>query len=166
MNKLTICFVISLLALPVENCIAGETPGNSDKRADDPTGETATVFIIRDHAEPTYWPADILLDKKLVVTLQQQYYTKILVTPGKRKFAAKWPYGSQQEEAYLTLNVSQGETYYIELTGVSIGSVLAGNSILTNDRLRHSDLNRVKPELGEKLLSACCILRNAIHAQY
>ena len=51
----------------------------------------AQVYFIRQRAEPLVWNLFVNLDDNKVVSLSNKSYAKFKYSPGKHKFALKWP---------------------------------------------------------------------------
>src|SRR3569623_1601995 len=94
-------------------------PSYSQARALKTISGYATVYVLRDYAEPTAWGAKIHIDGTPVATLNQKGFTWVYVKPGNKDIKAVWPGASSLKDSAISVETVAGKTYYIELTGVS-----------------------------------------------
>ncbi len=114
--------------------------------------DAALVFVVRDYAEPTAIGADLTVDKAPVVQLYQKGFTWFYLKPGNHQLKAGWGLTGQRSST-IDLEAEAGQTYYVELVGVSrmVGTTGAGGFIT---RLG-SGLNGVAEEYALKKLAVC-----------
>jgi len=123
----------------------------------------ALVYIFRENAQPTLFGATIQIDGKEVVTLKQCGFTWVYAKPGKRKIEAVWDSITSQEISLVSLNISDGETYYVELTGIS---KYLGTSYGMDHSLVGSLLSTVDAEVAEARLAKCCKFQKPLYIVY
>ena len=146
-------FGVALCLSVLTGCMSNaQGPRYSKSKATQHKPGHATLYILREHAEPTFWGATIYIDGKEVVTLKQHGFTWAYVKPGYRYITAVWPLLSGQREAFFSLNVVEGKTYYLELEGISRLDIgLFGDRVIM-------DSNLSCPEAREarlKLIMSC-----------
>ena len=123
----------------------------------------ATLYVFREHAEPTLFGAAIQINGKEVTTLNQGGYTWVYAQPGRNKIKAVWAGLSGQQDSYFTLNIEAGETYYVDVTGISR---LAGMSNRHMYFDMGSGLNGVNPAVAEARLEKCCKFQKPVSDTY
>lgn len=128
-------------------------PAYSEARAGSAKSGYSTLYVFREYAEPTAWGANIQVDAKPVSTLNQNGFTWVFVKPGKKEIKAVWAGMSGQKDSYISIDVVEGKTYYVELTGIS---QVAGAAYPIMIFKMGSGLNQIKPESAVKRLEKCC----------
>ena len=113
----------------------------------------AVLYIFREYAEPTAWGANIQVDTKPITTLNQGGFTWAYVKPGKKEIKAVWSGMSGQKDSFISINIKESRTYYVELTGIS--QVIGASSSAVYFKMG-SGLNEVKPGFAVKKLEVCC----------
>ena len=122
----------------------------------------ALVYVFRDRAEPTAWGATVYFDDSKVATLRENGFTWAYLAPGQHRVSAKWFWLSGQEDSSITLNVAAGETYHLELLGISRGS-MGGGFIYTQ---MGSGFNRADPRMADERIAACCRFQQPAAPRY
>lgn len=84
-----------------------------------PVEGKAVLYLFRDYAEPTAWKNTILIDGKEVVTLPQQSFTWIHVSPGKHSLSSRWPMLAGMPKHEFAFEPVAGKSYFFEVTGSS-----------------------------------------------
>lgn len=155
---------ISVLFMSVIGCASvAEGPAYSVAKAKENKEGYATLYILREYAEPTAWGATIHIDGKEVSTLNQGGFTWVYAKPGKRDITAVWPGLSGQKDSKILLELAKGKKYYVDLTGVSRLSGVSGGSMYFSVG---SGLNGVHPTMAEQRLEKCCKYQKPVSDTY
>ncbi len=85
--------------------------------ADMPEG--ANVIVYRFYAEPTAWAATVKIDGEKLAAIGNKKWTAVKLEPGTYEFRTSWPIFSGQSGGRHELTVEEGETYFLEIRGVS-----------------------------------------------
>ena len=145
--------LLILVAAALAGCATtAEGPEYSAAKATAGKPGYATVYIFRAHAEPTLWPATIQIGEQEVAALSQKGFTWAYVSPGKRTVKAVWAAMSSQKDSVITLDIREGETYFVELKGISRLSVGSSGSVAQTG----SGMIAYGAASGERRVSACC----------
>ncbi len=152
------------LFVMITSC-ATVTPGRaySESKAVEIKADQALVVMFREDAQPENWGATIYIDNKEVCTLNQGRYTWVYAKPGKRGIKAVWSGMSGQRDSYISLDMSAGKTYYLDLTGILQS---AGATLMHMHYRVGSSLGIVNPEAAEARLTKCCKLKNPLDTVY
>jgi hypothetical protein len=147
--------ILTLVALfTLAGCAtAPDGPAYPASRATLQPSDKSTVYVYREHAEPTAWGATIKLADREIVTLGQGAFTWAYLPPGKHLIRAVWPALSGQQDSTIEAELQSGKTYYFELTGISRVTGAAGTILFLR---MGSGLNEVTPSVAEAKLSQCC----------
>jgi len=117
MKKLLV--YISIFCL-LTGCAAPATaPSFASAKATESRENRSVFYIYREYAEPTAWNTTIHIDDKEVVSLPQQSFSWVYLTPGKHKVASKWPFLSGQNDVEFSVEAAPDKTYFYEITGLS-----------------------------------------------
>jgi hypothetical protein len=131
-------------------------PGFEESKPAGTPADRALVFVYRFHAEPTAMPASVSVDGVEVADLYQSGYTWFYATPGTRRIKASWGLLSGQSPARITIDLQPGQTYYLELVGVSRLTGATGDSAYGEYVFQAgSGLNALYREAAEPMLTAC-----------
>lgn len=150
----TLLIIFTSCALFLSGCATvAEGPAYSIAKTKESRYGYATLYVFREYAEPTAWGASIHIDGKEVGTLNQGGFTWIYAKPGNRDITAVWAGLSGQKDSKINMNLSEGKTYYVDLTGISQVSGVSGGFIYFNVG---SGLNSVRPNVAEERLTKCC----------
>jgi hypothetical protein len=145
---------VVLCALFLSACATvAKGPSYLESKARKALPDRATVYVLREYAEPTAWGANIQIDGKPVADLNQGGFTWIYIKPGKTEIKAVWSGMSSQKDSFISIDTEAGKTYYVELTGVS---QLTGVTLTMMYFKVGSGLSEVKPEAAVKKLETCC----------
>lgn len=154
MVRNAVCIGALLISTALGGCaVAANAPSFSAATAPAPEPGMALVYIFRDRAEPTMWPATVYFGEDAVTTLRENGFTWAYLAPGQHSISAKWNALSGQENSAITLNVVAGETYHLELLGMS--RVAGGIGRIMYLQMG-SGLNRLDPQLAVERMSLCC----------
>jgi hypothetical protein len=169
MRANTLSAVLTSIALLSGCATVAEGPAFSDARAVTPMAGRATVYVFRKYAEPTAWGATVHFDDQEVATLNQGGFTWAYLTPGKRRVRAVWAGMSGQRDSEIGLDVKAGNTYYVELTGISkmtgSGPGALPGTITIYYRIG-SGMSEVNPAVAELVLSQCCKFQKPRSTEY
>lgn len=160
------------IALAIHTCLtlglmagcASTPPGPTYAEAHipSPPPDKALVYVFRKYAEPTAWDASIKIDSVVGASLSQGTFTVAKLKPGTHAINAVWAGLSGQRDSEITLDVKAGETYFIELTGISQlagWAPIAGLGPAAGLQYRMgSGLAELPKEAGELRLGECCKL--------
>jgi len=114
------------LALAFSGCAMNAVgPSYQEAKPTATKPDAALVFVVRDYAEPTAISADITVDKAPVVDLLQKGFTWFYLKPGKHELRAGWGLSGQQSST-ISLDFEAGQTYYLELVGISQFAGMSG----------------------------------------
>ena len=119
----------------------------------------ANLFIYREHAEPTIWSPTIKIDDQKLVALGNRRYTATHLLPGTYKIKLIWPFLSGQRNAEMDVTIAEGETRYVEVTGIS---QLSGVGYQTYYFTLGSGIADVRPEHARVVIGRCCEFRAGI----
>lgn len=156
--------ILQVLVLFLAGCATvAKGPSFSEARAKGPMPGHAIMYVYRKYAEPTAWGAMVQVDGADVSTLNQGGFTWVYVKPGKRVVSAVWHGLSGQSDSKLELDVSEGNTYYLEVTGISRVVGVFGGMILGQ---MGSGINNMKPDFAEQRLDACCKFQPPVTGVY
>lgn len=155
----TVAFLFCLSALA--GCVAQGPVYSESKPLQEKPGY-AVLYVFREYAEPTAWGSTIHIDDKEVVTLDQGGFTWVYAKPGKRKIKAVWAILSGQRNSFISLEIAEGKTYFVDVTGIS-QMTGAGYGYLVK---MGSGMNDVNPEAAEARLQKCCKFQRPISDSY
>jgi hypothetical protein len=79
----------------------------------------AVLYVYREYAEPTAWKPTIYLDGREVVSLPQQGFSWVYVSPGKHTLSSKWPLLAGTPPLEFSAEYVAGSRYFFEITGTS-----------------------------------------------
>ena len=124
-----------------------EVPKSAAEETVATISERGNLVIIREHAEPMMFDVSVLIDGKKAVSLKQKQYAVLNIAPGQHFLKSRWPMLSGQKGYELSIEIVDGETYYVAIHGLSrLGIMETGFVIL--------------PPVGvEEALSFCCELK-------
>jgi hypothetical protein len=157
-----VSLAMAILAL-VGCATVAQGPSYSESKAVEAKPGHAVLYVFREYAEPTAWGAKIQIDGKEVSTLNQGGFTWVYTAPGYREIKAVWNPLSGQHDSFVSLNVAEGETYYVELTGISRLSGVSGGSMYFSVG---SGLNGVRPDMAEARVRRCCRFQRPLLETY
>lgn len=123
----------------------------------------AVLYVFREYAEPTMWGSTVHIDDKEVTTLNQGGFTWVYAKPGNRKIKAVWAGMSGQRDSFVSFDIAEGKTYYVDLTGIS---QMAGVTVGYMYFRMGSGLNGVNAEAAEARLVKCCKFQKPISDTY
>jgi hypothetical protein len=131
------------LAASIAGCAtAGSVPAGSAPPETAPDSGFAVIYIIREHAEPTAWPATAHLDGMRVAALGQKSYTRAYVAAGEHRIRVTWNRISGQRSYDSPFRVVAGQTYYLMLVGISqyhLNEITLGSGLRTVDARAGAD---------------------------
>jgi hypothetical protein len=84
-----------------------------------PRDGMAVLYIYREYAEPTAWKPTIYIDGTEVVSLPQQGFSWIYLSPGKHTVVSKWPFLAGAPKLEFTEEYKSEMRYFYEITGTS-----------------------------------------------
>jgi hypothetical protein len=116
----------------------------------------ANLFVYRGYAEPTVWAPTIKIDGKKLVAVGQNQYTAVHLAPGEYQIQLAWPFISGQQGKKGTITITEGETLYLEVVGVSqVASAGFGYTeyLLGSGLTEHEDASAA--------IAACCKFKPA-----
>lgn len=119
MTRFAILITTALTVLAGGCASAGSIPASSTPPEAAPGPEYAVVYIIREHAEPTAWPARVQLNGIPVASLTQKSCTRAYVAAGAYMVHVTWNRLSGQRRYASPFRVAAGRTYYLMVEGVS-----------------------------------------------
>lgn len=142
----------------IAGCAAPATaPSFASAKATENREDRSIFYVYREYAEPTAWKTTIYIDDNEVVSLLQQSFSWVYLSPGKHKVAAKWPFLSGQNDVEFFIEAASDEKYYYEITGLSratgVGSSPAGLLIFYN---MSSGMNNQGEGKAVPQLENCC----------
>jgi len=114
------CTSASLLVIAaalLAGCATPDGPPYLESKAQSAKPGYATLYIFREHAEPTGLAPVIQIDEKPVATLAQGGYTWVYAKPGLRRITATWSGFSRQTPGMIEVEFAEGNTYYVALFG-------------------------------------------------
>lgn len=79
----------------------------------------AVLYVYREYAEPTAWSPTISIDGKEVVSLPQQGFSWIYLSPGRHTLASKWSFLAGAPPVEFSADYVAGTRYFFEITGTS-----------------------------------------------
>jgi|GEM_PF-5328180 len=121
-------FIGFLLCALMSGCATTAYAPNAAEVAD-----AATVYFIRERAEPTAWNLWIYVDEAKLASLADNSHVVVKVKPGKRALALKWPPLAGQKDLKETLSIEPNTTaYYVIAADFSNIRPLGG--VLVSDR--------------------------------
>ena len=84
-----------------------------------PNVNEATVYIIREHAEPIAWNMNILIDKQKAASVANRSFVKFSVPAGDHNVAFDWPILASSLTVRAKIPFKGGETRYFVISGMS-----------------------------------------------
>jgi hypothetical protein len=133
-------------------------PVFSEAKAAPPESGKALVYVFRERAEPVAWGTTIYFDRSVVANLRNKGFTWAYLDPGEYRIRAAWPLLAAQSSATFRLTARAGETYYLELQGISEISgtwVTVGSGLIPRD-----------PRVAEWRISSCCRFEPPAESHY
>jgi hypothetical protein len=109
----------------------------------------ATVYVIREHAEPLAWSMNILVDNKKAASLANHSFVKFSVPAGEHRFGFDWPILAASPSVRPNIGFKGGETRYFVVSGLSRVTGVYLFVILTTQSTRVVEVAR---QDGEKLI--------------
>ena len=79
----------------------------------------AILYVYREYAEPTAWRPTISIDGKEIVSLPQQGFSWVYVSPGKHTLASKWSFMAGAPPVEFSADYVAGTRYFFEITGTA-----------------------------------------------
>lgn len=146
--------VLSILLTAILSACAtvAKGPTYSEAKAFRPDPAHATIYIFREYAEPTAWGANIVINGSATAALNQGGFAWVYSKPGKTEIKAVWSSMSGQNDSFISIETRPGQTYYVELTGISKGEVKFPFLYFKVG----SGLSQIKPDAAVKKLETCC----------
>lgn len=118
MNNSSIASLVVTVLLA--GCAAPSTaPTYSQAPSAEPRDGMAVLYVYREYAEPTAWSPTISIDGKEVVSLPQQAFSWIYLSPGKHTLASEWPFIAGAPAVKFPANYVAGTRYFFEIRGTS-----------------------------------------------
>lgn len=103
--------------------VACAAPSNAPSFSRAPAAESregmAALYIYREYAEPTAWKPTIYIDGKEVVSLPQQGFSWIYISPGNHTLVSKWSFLAGVPPLEFSTEYKAGVRYFYEITGTS-----------------------------------------------
>jgi hypothetical protein len=110
--------------------------------------DKAVLYVYRQYAEPTAWPAQLEIDGRSALSLQQEGFTWVYVTPGNRNLVYRWPFLAGMPKVEFTHQFEAGKTYAFEMTGKARGAAIF---FVTRSAIRELEWR-----MAIEQLRACC----------
>jgi hypothetical protein len=128
----------------------------------------AILYVFRENAAPTAFDTTIRIDDKDVGALAQGGFTWIYAKPGLRRVTAVWSTSSSQTPAALDVQLVEGQTYYLAVSGQSKVNFLGGPgmSIIPTSFDMGSALVEVPAASAEEALTRCCKLHKPLQPEF
>jgi hypothetical protein len=114
-----------------------------------PNAHEATVYVIREHAEPLAWNMNILVDNKKAASVANHSFVKFSVPAGEHRFGFDWPILAASPTVRANISFKGGETRYFVVSGKSRLTGVYLFVIVTTQSTRVVEVAR---EDGEKLI--------------
>lgn len=146
-------FSLVLLGM-VSSCmsVAPQTgPDFPSARVGNIPSNAAVIYVFRKYAEPYAFDPVVHVDGKKLKALPNGGFSFTTVNAGAHQIKAVWPFMSGQRDAEVNIEVTAGEEYFVELTGVSTSSGV--NTVIIG-----SGANLLEKAAGQEKISACCKL--------
>lgn len=156
-NRLRV-LAIALSVFCLEGCATlASGPVFSEAKAPPPRAEKALVYVFRERAEPVAWGTTVYVDRAVVTSLRNKGFTWAYLDPGEYRIRTVWNLLSGQSNAAFQLTARAGETYYLEVKGISqvSGATVAGGTAVPTFTTG-SGLILQDPKMAEERISACC----------
>jgi len=109
----------------------------------------ATVYVIREHAEPIAWNMNILVDNKKAASVANHSFVRFSVPAGQHRFAFDWPILAASPTVRANISFKGGETRYFVVSGTSRVTGFYVVVLVTTQSTRVVEVTR---EDGEKLI--------------
>ena len=147
-----------IAALVLSACAAPSTaPTYSQVPAAEPREGMAVLYVYREYAEPTAWSPTISIDGKEFVSLPQQGFSWVYVSPGKRTFLSKWSFLSGSPPVEFSAEFVAGTRYFFEITGTSrLTGTSSGGAGLNMHFTTIAQINSPKEREAVRQLEKCC----------
>jgi len=133
------CAVALLSGCASSTCFAQHSPNANE----------ATVYVIREHAEPIAWNMNILVDKKKAASVANHSFVKFSVPGGQHAFAFDWPILAASPTVRANIAFKGRETRYFVVSGTSRVTVFYVVAIVTTQSTRVVEVTAAE---GEKLI--------------
>jgi len=118
MKSVLAAFLSAFLIVTIGGCAtSGDAPRYEDAPVPKMAPNQAVLYIYRQHAEPTAWPAYLEIDDKEAASLAQKGFTWVYVKPGKHNFKYAWPVLAGMPAVKFEMNFESGKTYAFEMRG-------------------------------------------------
>lgn len=156
MNKLLKYLLIQTMFLA--GCAAPATaPSFNLAKATEVRENQSIFYIYREYAEPTAWKPTIYIDDKEIVSLPQESFSWIYLSPGKHKIASKWPFLSGPKDIEFSEDILPNKKYFYEITGTSrvTGIGPGATGIMIFSRVT-AEVSGHKEEKATPQLEKCC----------
>jgi hypothetical protein len=114
-GALGLCFAV--LAAGCATSQAGQS--YAEAKPTEARTDAALVYVMRFRAEPHAATATVLVDGTEVTDLPDAGFTWFYLPPGRHEIHARWGPVTGQHPASIALDLEAGQTYHLELTGVS-----------------------------------------------
>ena len=134
MILLTSCAVVTSPKAP--SFAAAPTP--------EPAADKSILYIYRHYSQPTAYVGSLQIDKQEIISLNQEGFTWIYVTPGTRKFKFGFPPITGMPTVDFEHTFEPGKIYAFEMQGISAGPRIVS-------AIQPTDINEAK----QKLLTCC-----------
>ena len=141
------------VAILVGCATVAKGPSYTEAKASKPKPGYATIYVMRDYAEPTAWGAEIRIGGSPLTTLNQKGFTWVYSKPGKTEVRAVWSGMSGQKDSLISIDTEASKTYYLELTGISQFRGIVMSTVFFK---MGSGLNEMRPEAAVSKLETCC----------
>lgn len=107
-----------LLSVLLSACAApASAPTYSQAPVAVPKEGLAVLYIYREYAEPTVWNTSIYVDGEELVSLPQQSFSWVYLSPGKHTIASRWSLMASVPPLEFSLNAKSGTRYFFEIKG-------------------------------------------------
>lgn len=138
-----------LLVVTVSGCAtSSDAPKYEDAPVPKLVPDRAVLYIYRQHAEPTAWPAYLEIDDKEAASLAQKGFTWVYVKPGKHNFKYAWPLLAGMPAVKFEMSFEAGKTYAFEMRGrVS----LSGQTMTSR-----TEIQPTRAENAMASMAGCC----------
>ena len=143
-----------LAALLLPACVAPSTaPTYSQAPAAAPREGVAVLYVYREYAEPTAWKPTIYVDGKEVVSLPQQGFSWVYLSPGKHTLSSRWPRLAAVPPVEFSADYAAGTRYFFEISGTSR---MTGTSGITMHFKTTAQVKSAQEREAIQQLQKCC----------
>ncbi|MBL1261869.1 MAG: DUF2846 domain-containing protein [Thiotrichaceae bacterium] len=116
-NLIKLTLTLSIL---LTGCAAPATaPSFNIAKATENRENQSIFYIYREYAEPTAWKPTIYIDSKEIVSLPQESFSWVYLSPGEHKITSKWSFLAGPPDVEFSVKIEPDKKYYYEITGSS-----------------------------------------------